>query len=809
MNKMVKLILCILGLSFIINLSSFGQNDKEQFIQKQRLELAKNSFKLHDLDKKKADKLEDCIRLLEDDGVFNDLRSEEQEIKQRPGNNDWDFDKKIDKLSVKAFLRLWRLSEAIRDKEVDDKNGELKQRILKAFINYGKIETGRMEGGSRFHSSCFLIPRAVINCYFCFFDDMESVEKGNCKDETTIEAHKYIQTVGMQAWTQPIRNDETDKNVVDVERFRGHVWWVGGNALGYRSLFECAIMLSSIEMIDVLAEVSKKALSSVSQATYDEAFWIEGFTADGAGWGHGKQCLIWGYPIHGTSPALSLLSKLYGTPWSQELERENVDEVLNYIRGSAFYFYKGVEPPCLSRGAMTWYGRKKLNLPSVELAQNLVNNWESSLTKEEYKELQRFIKSSANFNALMSDYPKGHYHGTRYFFNNDNLIKKEKDYYAYISMASSRCDGIESAHSMADAYNLFTCDGMTLFERTGEEYREATGGWNLTAIPGVTSRQGEEHLVPITNWGGFNSKYNFAGAATHGGENACAGFKFLKNNTRGGKGKEKNEFIFGVDAQKGYFWFGDNLLALGAGVTNLKAKDYKESIWTTIDQTIVRDCQYKGEKVSPKQGTNKVNIARKDANWIINNGFAYHVIQEQTNGKVYFSVENRLTKWNKLSPVNKKIKGKPEQVEIFQLWIDHGNKPVDATYAYVVNCKGQTPTELPTVLSNTKQLQAAISADKKTVEAVFYNPEAELNDGSYTYKVSSECVLMVEDLKDSYQITICDPCMNTKLKSIQITTSLPVVGTGITLQNGVSVIDVPLYDGKDTGRPVSVNVKKK
>ena len=78
-----------------------------------------------------------------------------------------------------------------------------------------------------------------------------------------------------------------DQDIVRVERFRHHVWWVGGNALAYRPLLETAVLMDSIPMVDVIAEVAKRSLSNVSQTTYNEAFWNEGFTADGAGWGHG------------------------------------------------------------------------------------------------------------------------------------------------------------------------------------------------------------------------------------------------------------------------------------------------------------------------------------------------------------------------------------------------------------------------------------------------------------------------------------------------------------------------------------------
>ena len=60
--------------------------------------------------------------------------------------------------------------------------------------------------------------------------------------------------------------------MVSIDRFRKHVWWVGGNALSYRPVLQAALIKRSEKMIDVLASVSKSAISPVSQNTYDKAF---------------------------------------------------------------------------------------------------------------------------------------------------------------------------------------------------------------------------------------------------------------------------------------------------------------------------------------------------------------------------------------------------------------------------------------------------------------------------------------------------------------------------------------------------------
>ena len=94
-------------------------------------------------------------------------------------------------------------------------------------------------------------------------DDAEGGKGGTLLQE----ACDMLKTIALQAWTQPLRHDETDGNVVSISRFRNHVWWVGGNALAYRSLLPVAAMYRSIPMIDLLAEVCQRGISMTSQTT--------------------------------------------------------------------------------------------------------------------------------------------------------------------------------------------------------------------------------------------------------------------------------------------------------------------------------------------------------------------------------------------------------------------------------------------------------------------------------------------------------------------------------------------------------------
>jgi len=551
-------------------------------------------------------------------------------------------------------------------------------------------------------------------------------------------------------------------------------------------------------MIDLLSEVCQRGISQTSQATYNESFWIEGFTADGAGWGHAKQCLIWGYPIDGGNNALNMLVMLNGSPWEKKLTQENKETLINFFRGGNWYHYKGNELPCLDRYSSV-YGRGSGTIPSLGLAKSLMKDWKTSFTDSEQKEIEQFVQE-ANAKAIsMPEFDGGIYSGTRWFFNNDDLMKKNPDYHIMVNMASSRCDGVESAPDFADCYNFFNNDGMTFFQRNGTEYRKIYGGWDVTASPGVTAREGMGKIKPVTNWRGYNSKHNFAGAASSGGENAVAGFVFEKVN---GSDKEEvndkgtnlneNECIYGVQAHKAYFMLGDYMIALGAGVNNLRS-ELEGTIRTTIDQTAKEGevtVLENGSWQKVKPGVHSF-FDKGQAVWVKQQDkFAYTVLPQYSK-TAYYTCETKATDWVKMNLQNKTVKDLPASVDILRLWIDHGREVKNDTYGYVVYCGKDNPeTELPfVVLQNDTFIQAVKSVDGNFVQAVFYKGDSTLDQKGVKLSVSNPCIVQIELKGKEFVASVQDPQMNAALKQITVS-----------FNNKSFVFELP--QGKLSGKPV-------
>lgn len=495
-----------------------------------------------------------------------------------------------------------------------------------------------------------------------------------------------------------------------------------------------------------------------------------------------------------------MLGMLKGTPWAERLSRENAQAILNFLRGGNWYYYKGFTLPCLDRGSYVYTAAEK-EIPYAKMLNKVLTDWMDAFTETEQAELRQLWKEVKEKHIRMAGYAPGMYSETRWFFNNDDLIKKTPDCHIMVNMASVRCDGLESAPNFADAYNFYPTDGMTLFQRSGNEYRSIMGGWDVTASPGVTAREGMERLEPVVNWRGYCSKHNYAAAATDGSGDAVAGYIFEKMNASEKEGVNDrgssagcNEVLYGVKAYKSYFIQGDYMVALGAGITN-RQSGQPGHIRTTIDQTALLNdvCLLeKGKKTALSAGVHTWKISGKNTPWLVQEGqFAYRVLPEYSR-KAFVACETRPANWVLHNKTNAGKKNLPDSVKILRLWIDHGQAPVDDTYGYTVYTgKGTPSARLPfRVLRNDSLVQAVQSADKKLLQAVFYPGNNGLQAGGVSLTASEPCTVMIKTVAGKSVFTVTDACMNAALKKITLT------------YNG-KTIEVPMPQGEFCGRTVS------
>lgn len=640
------------------------------------------------------------------------------------------------------------------------------EKLLRGVIYYGKQEIEwEQRGPIRFHDSCFALPVCAVNLYFALLPNLREIEK---QSDLWIAFYNVLCGLMLQAWTLPERGDRTDRTPFDKTRFQGHVWWMGGNALAYRPVFYTALCFGDSRLIDVLGEVIIEA--TASQASKEEpAFWTEGICADGFGWGHGPQAYNSGYPTDSLREIFDIIVNFKNTVFEEILEQMDWNNILYYISSISWSSYGTYIPPMMGR---TCFLRKGKQESTTEMLQDFAHRILENFADHVEQDALERLKLAALQGVCQVPDQKNEYHGTRYFFNNDTLISKNKNRYFYFNSASSRCKGVECAHEMADKRNFYIRDGSYVLLKDPESYDAVKGTYNPCHFPGTTERDlFKEEILEETNWSGYNSIHNFAGGL---GDGLCgaAGFIYEKNPVRyaDGAGIVRNVFtkeMLGVRAYKSVFVWDDLFVFLGAGIKDDRS-EYGRPIITTINNVRMKDsyvCDRNGKKISAVKTENYDG----ETYYIHNDGFLYGIMQMP---KTRFRViaETKMTDWKYLNVMNSEVKD--EEVPVLELMIDHGENPDESGYQYWISSDTQkTPYEMEgrfQILSNSKIVQA-VQFEQNTVMAVFFEV-AKLPWGDGYIEVSAPCVMLVRQ-KEAGILDLClsDPCQDPGLSVIMIT----------------------------------------
>ncbi|WP_117213853.1 polysaccharide lyase family 8 super-sandwich domain-containing protein [Allorhizocola rhizosphaerae] len=262
---------------------------------------------------------------------------------------------------------------------------------------------------------------------------------------------------------------------------------------------------------------------------------------------------------------------------------------------------------------------------------------------------------------------RGPVEGARYFWRSDYLAVHRRRWSASVKLSSTRTVLPESGNGEG-LCNWHAADGVTLLHRKDE--RDLAPVWDWRMLPGTTTayRTGP---YPTSNFGlgpdggWVTGGSDFAGGVTDG-MHGLAAMHLAKD---------------GVTSRKAWFFFFDEYVCLGTGITAAAP------VRTTIEQTTHTD--------EPE---------------------VRYVFPEPT--RVESAVEDRTGSW---ADINHDQPADPVRETVFSMWIDHG-VPDNATYAYIVVPSVAPGHTLPVILANTTALQAVWHPGLHIVQAVFHEP---------------------------------------------------------------------------------------
>jgi chondroitin AC lyase len=264
-----------------------------------------------------------------------------------------------------------------------------------------------------------------------------------------------------------------------------------------------------------------------------------------------------------------------------------------------------------------------------------------------------------------------------------------------------------------------------------------------------------------------------------------------------------------VKARKAWFFFDDEYVCLGAGITS--SKDLP--VVTTLDQN-----QLNGDVTVGTGGSDKVipkgERQLENASWVFHSGVGY-ILPEPA--QVFLSNQAQTGSWYKINRQTSSSKQKLS-MNVFKLWINHGARADNAGYQYIVmpastkdKVKSAAANPKTTILSNTPALQAVWHRDLNILQAVFYkNGEVEIADG---IKVSLDApgILMVKKEGGNItEISVSDPLRTSGNMHLRVNRKLNIQSDQAhsfwNESKGVSEITVELPQALLAGKSVTINL---
>lgn len=531
-----------------------------------------------------------------------------------------------------------------------------------------------------------------------------------------------------------------------------------------------------------------------------------GFYPDGSYLDHIKVPYLGAYGIEFMKGAAKIPYLLYKTPWKYpDYVWKNLETYIIHGFGNAIY--KGCMLDCLKGRSVsrpTWsnrdIGREAMKI-SVRLLDFLGENGRKTvlpMLKEWIEEDKGFLDSLKNVEdidikdrakkllsdtSVRSEVPSVH----KLYPLMDRVIHRRKKYLFAVSMYSERIQNTEIMNH-ENRFGWHQNNGMTYLYDADNQYTE--NYWNTVnplRLPGTTVvpvniGTGKPDGSGFAQGGDFCSKESWVGG-TSIGNYGVSGMSF-SGETQGIAGDAPVSYAPDLKGKKSWFMFDDEIVCLGAGITN---KNMELPVETTIENKKLRkdgsnQLLVNGEKTElPVKEANVKELVEHTAdvsgtsfeqvNW------AYLEGNQSVGTGYYFPEEN-----TEIQVRRGQTTGSWKDVGTFEgestenyleMWVDHGQNPENASYSYVLlpetsaeETENYAQAPKVTILENSSEVQAVRHETLKITGINFWQEQGGSVEGITSDKAAS--VMLQETEQGTVKVSVSDPTMKNK-GNIQLT----------------------------------------
>lgn len=498
----------------------------------------------------------------------------------------------------------------------------------------------------------------------------------------------------------------------------------------------------------------------------------EGIQPDHTFQQHGQQLYVNGYGFGYASGILRYASWGAGTRFGYSDRQRRV--ILDYMLDGAQWFIRGntIDHTANGRG-LTREGGNSAALGFGTMLDNAL----AICGGYREQELTAFRSRIAAVASAGTAVPAAALSGNRNFWRADSMAHHRPGFAISVKTSSTRTRQPESGNGEG-LRNLHLADGVTLIQRTGNEYDAIMPVWDWRRLPGITAEQGTYSLKPAADWGVAGTS-TFAGGVSDG-TNGIAVFDYSR---------------LGVSALKSWVFIDDVMIALGAGVS---APASIAPVLTTVNQSLRSgDVHYRSEGTTGALGS--VGSASA-VEWVHHDLTGYFFPGAPPNATAAIALQSG--SWQ---AINTSQSATPVEREVFSLHLNHGSAFSNGSYAYLT----APGVELPAmdtfpladyeIVRNDAVVQAVRHGPSGTTAATF---RAAATAAGVTS--SAKACVLVRKSGGFIDLTVSDPSQaNASGLTIELDTpaaGLILADTGVTVESLSPGVRIRVATAKSYGR---------
>ena len=362
----------------------------------------------------------------------------------------------------------------------------------------------------------------------------------------------------------------------------------------------------------------------------------------------------------------------------------------------------------------------------------------------------------------------------KFFWQTEHFVFQRPNFYTTVRMFSTRNRNMEVPYNGPGKPTHHRADGTNYLVLKGDEYHNIWPVYDWQKISGTTIVQKPElHPPEEIQKDGLT---DFVGAVTDGSLGAVA-FDF----------RSPHDF---VKAKKAWFFFDEEYVCLGTDINS----DRKLPVATTVNQVLLRSdvtVSQNGDSVKLPEGHREL----ENVKWVHQDKIGYIFPDLAT---IHLSNQTQKGRWSDITD-EKNISDEVVSEKVFTLWFDHGQRPTNASYEYIVvpnvteavlneTSKANRNIE---ILVNTPEIQGVKHVELDICQIAFYKAgEVEINSDTKIRMDSQGMAMLKMKGNRIEKLSVSDP--SRKLSRLTLTF------TGLYDSKGDNFFTIPNEDQNNT-----------